>query len=139
MNAAVALAVLDRLPGVAVRLQSDPGRLLEPVEDGFDLGVGRPVLRRPGDHAGRVLVLELVLELERVGDGSHPVGIAAANLDGQRHAGRRGLGPPLGGLGRRDPQVELPDAAVSHQRTGRNTPEEPKPSAPGRRLQLRHR
>ena len=75
--AAAALAVLHGRPRVAVRLEPGPGRLLELVEDGFDLRAGRPVLRRPGDHAGGVLVLEL----ERVGDGGHGVGIAAADLD----------------------------------------------------------
>ena len=44
------LAVQDRGPGVAVRLQARPRRLLELVEDGPDLLVGRPVLRRPRDH-----------------------------------------------------------------------------------------
>ena len=81
VNAAAPLAVLDRRPRVAVRFESGPRRLLELVEDGLDLGVGRPVLRRPRDHAGRVLVLEL----ERVGDGGHLVGIAAADLDAVAH------------------------------------------------------
>ena len=44
------LAVQDRGPGVAVRLQSRPCRLLELIEDGPDLRVGRTVLRRPRDH-----------------------------------------------------------------------------------------
>ena len=65
VDLAAVLAVLDGRPGVAVRLEPGPGSLPELVEDGLDLRVGRPVLRRPGDHAGGVLVLEL----ERVGDG----------------------------------------------------------------------
>ena len=77
VHAAAALAVLDRRPRVAVRFEPGPGHLLELVEDGCDLRVGRPVLRRPCDHAGRVLVLEL----QRVGDSGHAFGIAAANLD----------------------------------------------------------
>ena len=77
VHAAAPLAVLDRRPDVTVRLQSRPGGLLELVEDGFDLRVGQPVLGRPRDHAGRVLVLEL----KRVGDGGHHVGIAAKHLD----------------------------------------------------------
>ena len=77
VDAAAPLAVLHRHPRGAVRLESSPGGLLELVEDGFDLRVGRPVLRRPRDHAGGVLVLEL----ERVGDGGHHVGTAAADLD----------------------------------------------------------
>ena len=85
VDAAAALAVLHGRPRVAVRLESRPGRPLELVEDGFDLRVGRPVLGRPGDHAGGVLVLEL----QRVGDGGHLVGIAAANLDAVAQLARR--------------------------------------------------
>ena len=77
VDAAAPLAVLDRRPRVAVRLEPGPGRPLELVEDGFDLRAGRPVLGRPGDHAGGVLVLEV----ERVGDGSALVGVAAEDLD----------------------------------------------------------
>ena len=36
---------------------------------------------------------------------------------GQRHAHGRRLRPPVGQLGRRDAQVDLPGAATSHQRT----------------------
>ena len=77
MDAAAALAVLDRRPRVAVGLEPGPGRPLELVEHGLDLRAGRPVLGRPGDHAGGVLVLEI----ERVGDGGHGVGVAAEDLD----------------------------------------------------------
>jgi len=45
VDAIAVLPVQDGLPGVTVRLQSRPGRLLELVEDGLELGVGRPVLR----------------------------------------------------------------------------------------------
>ena len=54
MDAAV-LAVEDRRPPVAIRLQSRPSRLLGLVEDGIDLLVGRPVGRSPRDHDRRVL------------------------------------------------------------------------------------
>ena len=77
VHAAAALAVLDRRPGVAVGLEPRPRRLLELVEHGLDLLVGRAVVRRPRDHAGRVLVLEL----QRVGDGGDHVGIAAEDRD----------------------------------------------------------
>ena len=77
MHAAAALAVQDRRPRVAVRLQSGPRRLLELVEDGSDLLVGRLVVRRPRDHDRRVLALEL----ERVGHGGHHVRIPAEDLD----------------------------------------------------------
>ena len=53
------LAVEDRRPGVAVGLQSRPSGLLELVEDGSDLRIGRPVLRRPRDDARGVPALEL--------------------------------------------------------------------------------
>ena len=77
VDAAAALAVLDRRPGTAVRFESGPRRLLELVDHGLDLRVGRPVLGRPGDHTGGVLVLEL----QRVGDGGDHLGIPAADLD----------------------------------------------------------
>ena len=77
VDPAAALAVLDRRPRVAVRFESGPRRLLELVEHGLDLGVGRVVPGRPRDHAGGVLVLEL----QRVGDGGDHLGVAAADLD----------------------------------------------------------
>ncbi|MCY3843548.1 MAG: hypothetical protein OXH69_08390 [Acidobacteria bacterium] len=96
--AAAPLAVLDRGPGVAVRFEPRPSRLLELVEDGFDLRVGRPVLGRPRDHAGGVLVLEV----ERVGDGGDRVGVAAANLDAlAKLAGRVPLAEQVVGCGLR--------------------------------------
>ena len=77
VDAAAVLAVQDGRPRVAVRIQSRPRRLLELVEDGVDLRVGRPVLGRPRDHDRAVLVLEL----QRVGDGRHHVRVAAEHLD----------------------------------------------------------
>ena len=77
VDAAAVLAVQDRRPRVAVRVEPRPRRLLELVEHGVDLRVGRPVLRRPRDHDRAVLVLEL----QRVGDGGHHVGVAAEHLD----------------------------------------------------------
>ena len=77
VDAAAALAVQDRRPCVAVRLQSRPRRLLELVEDGFDLLIGRPVVGRPSDHARPVPPLEI----ERVGHGGHHVWIPAQHLD----------------------------------------------------------
>ncbi len=98
VHAAAPLAVLDRRPGVAVRFEPGPGRLLELVEHGLDLRVGRPVLRRPRDDAGGVLVLEL----QRVGDGGYHVGIAAANLDALAQlAGRVPLAEQVVGRGLR--------------------------------------
>ncbi|MDE0075126.1 MAG: hypothetical protein OXU32_14305 [Gammaproteobacteria bacterium] len=77
MDAASALAVQNRRPRVAVRLQSGPRRLLEFVEDRFDLLIGGPVLRRPCDHGRPVFPLEV----ERVGDGGHHVRVAAPHFD----------------------------------------------------------
>ena len=77
VDTAPAFAVQDRRPRVAVWLQSSPRRLLELVENGFDLLVGRPVVGRPRDHDGRVLAFEL----EGVGDGGHHVRVPAEHLD----------------------------------------------------------
>ena len=85
VDAAPALAVEDRRPRVAVRLQPRPGRLLELVEDGFDLLAGRPVLRRPRDHGGRVPALEV----ERVGEGGHHVRVPAHDFDALALLSRR--------------------------------------------------
>ena len=77
VDAAAALAVQHRRPRVAVRLQSRPRDLLELVQDGFDLLAGGLVLRRPRDHGGRVLLLEV----ERVGHGGHHVRVPAPHFD----------------------------------------------------------
>ena len=70
-------AVLDRCPGVAVRFEARPGGFIELVHHAADLRIARVVLRCPGDHARRVLVLEL----KRVGHGSHLVRIAPQHFD----------------------------------------------------------
>ena len=77
MSAAAALAVQHGSPRVAVGLQSRPRRLLEGVQNGADLFVGRLVLRRPRDHAGGVPVLEG----KRIGHGGHLVGISPEHFD----------------------------------------------------------
>ena len=79
VNAAPRLAVPHRRPGVAIRRQTGPGRVLELVEHPVDLRVARLVLRGPGDHGRRVLLLEL----ERVGHRRYLVRIAAQH----RHLG----------------------------------------------------
>ena len=85
MGAAALLTVQHGRPGVSVGLQPRPSRLLEVVEDGFDLLVGGMVVRRPGDHAGRVPVLEV----ERIGDRGHHVRVPPQHLDAvARLAGR---------------------------------------------------
>ena len=77
VDPAALLAVQHRRPRVAIRVEPRPGGLLELVEDGFDLRVGRPVLGRPGDHGRTVLVLER----QGVGDGRHLFRIAAKHLN----------------------------------------------------------
>ena len=77
VGASALLAVKHGRPCVAVGLQPRPGRLLELVEDGFDLFIGGAVVRRPGDHAGRVPVLEL----QRIGDRGHHVGVPPQDFD----------------------------------------------------------
>ena len=77
VSAAALLAMQNGRPSVAVGFEPGPGRLLEGVQHRFDLFVGRLVLRRPGDHAGRVPVLEL----QRVGQGGHFVRISPQHLD----------------------------------------------------------
>ena len=77
MGTAALLAVQHRRPRVAVGLQPRPSRLLEVFEDALDLLVGGMVVRCPGDHAGRVLVLEL----QRVGHRGDHVGVAPQHLD----------------------------------------------------------
>ena len=73
VHAAVGRAVLHRRPRVAILGQPGPGGLLELVEHPVDVVVAWPVLRGPGDHARRVLVVEL----QRVGHRGHVVRIAA--------------------------------------------------------------
>ncbi len=77
VRASAALAVQHGGPRVSVGLQSRPGRVLEGVDDGLDLGVGRFVLRRPRDHAGGIPVLER----QRVGHGGHLVRITPKDFD----------------------------------------------------------
>ena len=73
-------------PGVAVGLQPRPGCPLELIQNLADLVVGRSVLRRPGDYARCVLVLER----QRVRHGGHLVGISPEDLDAfARLPGRR--------------------------------------------------
>ena len=73
VHAAVRVAVPHRRPGVAIRGQPGPGGLLDLVEHPVDRRVARLVLRRPGDHARRVLVVER----QCVGHRGHLVRIAA--------------------------------------------------------------
>ena len=60
-------------PSVSVGFEPGPSRLLEGVQNRFDLLVGGLVLRRPRDHAGSVLVIEA----KRVGHGGHLIRMPA--------------------------------------------------------------
>ena len=73
VHAAIGRAVLHRRPGVAIRGQPGPSALLDLVEHPVDVLGARLVLRRPGDHARGVFVVEL----QRVGHRRHVVRIAA--------------------------------------------------------------
>ena len=77
VHAAIGRAVLHRRPGVAIRGQPGPGALLDLVEHPVDVLGARLVLRRPGDHARGVFVVEL----QRVGHRGHIVRIAAQHRD----------------------------------------------------------
>ena len=76
VDPAVRFSVLDSRPGVAVRFQPRPGGFLELVHHTVYLRIARGILRRPGDHARGVLVLEL----KRIDHGGHLVRIAAQNF-----------------------------------------------------------
>ena len=124
VRAAAALAVQHGRPCVAVALQSRPGRVLEGVHDRLDLGVGRFVLRRPRDHAGRVPVLER----QRVGYGGHLVRIAPKDLDAlARLPG--GVPLPEEVVGRR-PRRARPAGQELNQHPRPNSRREPAPRAP---------
>ena len=72
----VAVPVGNRRPRVAVPLQTRPGGLLELVQHFADLLSGGPVLRPPGNHPRRVLVLEV----QAVRDGLDSLRIAPQDL-----------------------------------------------------------
>ncbi len=123
VRAAAALAVQHGGPGVSVGFQSRPGRVLEGVHDRLDLGVGRFVLRRPGDHAGGVPVLEV----ERVGDGGHLVRIAPKDFDAlARPPGRVPLPEEVVGRGARRAR---PAGQELNQHPRPNSRREPAPRA----------
>ena len=115
MGAAALLTVQHRRPCVAVRIQPSPGRLLEIVEDSLDLFVGGMVVRRPGDHAGGVPVLEV----ERVGDRGHHIRVAPQHLDAlARLPGRVLLPEEVFGRGPRRPGPVREELNVHRRRSG---------------------
>ncbi len=58
VSTAAALPVQHGRPGVTVRFQPRPSRLLEGIQNRANLRVRRGVVRCPGDHARGVPVLE---------------------------------------------------------------------------------
>ena len=115
VHPAVMVAVQHRRPAVAVLVEACPGRLLELVEDSLDLGPRRGVLRRPGDHARGVQVLEG----EAVGDPGNLDRIPAQDLDRRTLRARR---VPLGeevGCGRRRRAGPPGQEFEVHQTAGR--------------------
>ena len=125
VDAAFRVPVLDGAPGVPVRLQPGPGRLLELLEHFPDLPIRRVVLRGPGDHAGGALVREL----QGVGHGLDLGRIADQNLDA------RPL-PALGVLlpGQVPCRSSSPAAEANHHRWApprRQTIESPAATPPG--------
>ena len=77
MGASALFTVEHRRPCVAVGFQPRPSGLLELVDHGFDVLVRGSVVGSPGDHAGRVPVLEV----ERVGDRGHHVRVPPKDLN----------------------------------------------------------
>ena len=138
VSAAVALAVHHGRPGVAVRLEPRPGRPLELVEYGFDLRVGRSVVRCPGDHARRVLVLER----QRVGHRGHPMGIPLEDLHALAQLPRR-VPRPEEVIGRRPGRARSAGQELNvHRRRGSRrgpTPRAPARWRPGGRRSRRPR
>ena len=77
VDAAARLPVQHRRPAAPVGGEACERQLLEIVEHRPDLRIVRTVLRRPGDHARGVAVLEP----QAVGDGGDQLGIPAQDLD----------------------------------------------------------
>ena len=126
VSAAVALPVHHGRPGVAVRLEPRPGRPLEGIQNCADLLVGRSVVRCPGDHARRVLVLEC----QRVGHRGHLMGIPPEDLHAlARLPGR--IPRPEEVVGRRPGRAGTAGQELNVHR-GRGSRRGPTPRAPAR-------
>ena len=121
VNAAAALAVHHGRPGVAVGLEPRPSRPLELVEYGFDLRVGGSVVRCPGDHARRVLVLER----QRVGHRGHLMGVPPEDLHARAQLPRR-IPRPEEVVGRRPGRTGSASQELNVHR-GRGTRRRPAP------------
>ena len=126
VNAAAALAVHHGRPGVAVGLEPRPGRLFKGIQNRADLRVGRSVVRCPGNHAGRVLVLER----QRVGHHGHLMGIPPEDLDAlARLPGR--IPRPEEVVGRRPGRARSAGQELNVHR-GRGSRRGPTPRVPAR-------
>ena len=126
VNAAVALAVHHGRPGVAVGLEPRPGRLFKGIQNRADLRVGRSVVRCPGNHARRVLVLER----QRVGHHGHLMGIPPEDLHAlARLPGR--IPRPEEVVGRRPGRARSAGQELNVHR-GRGSRRGPTPRVPAR-------
>ena len=126
MSAAVQLAVHHGRPGVAVGLEPGPGRPLKVIQNRADLRVGRRVVRRPGDHARRVLVLER----QRVGHRGHLMGIPPEDLDARAQLPGR-VPRPEEVVGRRPGRAGAVSQEFNEHRS-RGARRGPAPRAPAR-------
>ena len=77
MDATLGFIVSDRRPGIPIRLKAGPCQMLEVVQDVVDFFPGWLVLRRPGNHRGRVPMLEV----QRVGNRAHEFWVAAQHFN----------------------------------------------------------
>ena len=77
MDTTTGFIVPDRRPGITIRLKAGPGQTLEVIQDVIDLCTGWLVLRRPGNHCGRVPMLEV----QGIGNRTDEFRIAAQHLN----------------------------------------------------------
>ena len=77
MDTATGFVVPDRRPGIPIRLKAGPGQTLEVVQDVIHFFPGWLVLRRPGNHCGRVPMLEV----QGVGNRANEFWVAAQHFN----------------------------------------------------------
>ena len=77
VDTATGFVVPDRRPGIPIRLKAGPGQTLEIVQDVIYFFSGWLVLRRPGNHRGRVPMLEV----QGVGNGANEFWVAAQHFN----------------------------------------------------------
>ena len=77
VDTAPGFVVPDRRPGIPIRLKAGPGQTLEVVQDVIHFFPGWLVLRRPGNHCGRVPMLEV----QGVGNRANEFWVAAQHFN----------------------------------------------------------